>query len=235
MTYGTNTGSMLGGNLNDYAEKLGIVNWSKGRPANAAFRRGSVGLMDDFLNRVGFVNEIGPQRLDALRQGINQWSPGQVKATVDQNRARLLQQGSQAALMARARLAGVGASQDAQAGADLAQRNKAQENANQYENQVFSPEGQRQIQQMLMGAFGQAENLNLNPLLAMQQAMMQNKQLDMQNQGGGLMGSLGGIAGGLLGGGINLGGLFGGGKQSSQPFPWMTSNQNGGLNYGMGG
>lgn len=213
--YGTNTGSMLGGNLNDYANQLGIVNWSKGRPANSAFRRGSVGLQDDFLHRVGFLNEIGPQRLDALRQGINSWSPGQVKATVDQNRARMLQQGSQQALMARARLAGAGASQDAQAGAELASRNRAQSQANDYENQVFSPEGQRQIQQMLMGAFGQAENLNLGPLLAMQQAMMENKKLDMAGQGGGVLGQLGGIAGSLLGGGINFGNLFGGGGGSN--------------------
>ena len=136
------------------------------------------------------------------------FSPGQIQAMANQNQARLLQQGNQAGLQAQARLAGQGASKDAQRGALLAAENQARTSANAYQNQLYSPEGQMQIFQGLMGAFGQAQDIGLQNLLPLFQAI---EQRHVQNQSERGQNPLGGVLGGVLGNvlpGLNWAGMF---------------------------
>jgi hypothetical protein len=213
--YGTNTGSLLssgGKNNKDYRDYISNnlqQDYKGNNELGNSFRRAGFGLTPDLLNRVGFLNEIGPQRLEAIRGYINMFSPGQMQAMASQNQARLMQQGNQAALQARARLAGMGASQDAQAGAALAAQNQAQMSSNAYQNQLYSPEGQMQIFQGLMGAYGQAQDIGLQNLLPLFQAIEQRhvQNQNEKSQGGVLGGALGGVLGNVLPG-LNWSGIF---------------------------
>lgn len=197
--YGTNTGNVfMNKGWKDYVKGTGF-DPNGNNEIGQLFRRGAFGLAPDFLNRIGFMNEIGPLRLDAIRQFMARFAPGNLQNTADQNRARLLRQGSQSAAMARARVKGFGGSQDAQIGASLARMNQANDAANQYQNDLYSPEGQNAIFQGQMQGMNQAQDLNMQNLMAMFQAAEQRyrqNQADQQQGGiGGLMGQIGQIAG----------------------------------------
>jgi hypothetical protein len=211
--YGTNTGNLLttaGKNVKEYKDYIKNYlhqDMMGNNELGVTFKRAAFGLTPDFLARVGFMNEIGPQRLQAIRNYINMFSPGQQQGMVDQNRARLMHQGNQAGAMAQARLAGMGASKDAQMGAALAAQSQAASQANAYQNQFYSPEGQMSVLQGLMGAYGQSQDLNLQNLLPLFQAIetrhVQNEAEAAANRGGGLGGMLGGVLGSVLPG-INM-------------------------------
>lgn len=210
--YGTNTGNVfMNKGWKDNVKGMGL-DPNGNNEIGQMFKRGGFGLAPDFFNRIGFMNEIGPQRIQAIRDMLAKFAPGNLQANAEQNRARLLRQGSQSALLARSKVAGMGGSADAQAGAALARENQASAAANDYQNNLYSPEAQAAISKMLMEAFGQSENLNLQNLMpmfgAVEQRYAQN-QADQQQGGlGGFLGQLGGFAGMLPsfggGGGTNM-------------------------------
>jgi hypothetical protein len=221
--YGSNTGGMLTGGGEDLSA------WIKqflGQDPNGnnelgnLFRRMGFGLTPDALGRVGFQNEVGPQRLDAIRNFLSRFQPGNLQAMADQNRARLMRQGNQGADMARARVAGMGGSQDAQIGASLAARNKATDAANQYQNDLYSPMGQSAIFGQQMQGFNAAQDLNMDNLMALFNPIEnRHRQNDAEQQRGGFGGMLGSIAG--LAGGLDWGSILGGQSDKDKYGPFV--------------
>jgi hypothetical protein len=210
--YGTNTGNMLqagGTEFKDYVKNNLNQDPKGNNELGNTLRRGGFGLTPDFLQRVGFVNEIGPQRIQSLRDLISRFSPGNVQGVADQNRALLQQQANRQAMMQSARLRGMGASTAATQGAALAARNQGVQAANAYQNQLYSPQGQNDILQLLMNAYGQAEDLNLDDIMAIFGGIEQrHQQNQMERQQGGFGGL--GQALGLITGGADILGQLGG-------------------------
>ena len=181
-------------------------------------RKLAFGMFPGIAGNTSFWGEMQPQRQEMLRNLISRFSSGNLQATADQNRARLMRQGNQSADMARARVRGMGGSQDAQIGAALAQRNKASQSANDYQNNLFGPQGQMDIAQLLSGAFNQVGDTGMDELLKMFGPIENRHQQNAAEKAqGGIGGALGGVLGSALGG-MNWGSMLAPKKDPYGPF-----------------
>lgn len=178
----------------------------------AIIRRSVPAIGENFWSRVAFQNQLEPGRQDSIRGLISQFAPGNVQSGIDAQRALLARQGAESADMARARVAGYGGSTEAQIAAALAARNQEIEAANQYQNYMYSPEGQAARAAAQMQGYGYASDLGLANMMPLFSAVeTRNQQNQAEKQAGGL-GALGGVLGGIVGNatnGINWNSVFG--------------------------
>lgn len=167
----------------------------------------------NLANQLGFYNSLQPDEHAAVMQYLNYLRNPQQMAN-QFRQGQMGQIGSETAQLQN-QLASAGAGQGAKEAAALSLFNQANRNANQFEANLFSPQGQAQLAQGALGLIGsQAPNwgdiLNIAQITG---STPRNKSgLDVL---GTLAGDyLGGMGGGGLGGLLGGGGGGGGGNPS---------------------
>lgn len=150
-------------------------------------------------SRAAFMNQLEPQRQAAIDGYIQSLLPenieAQARAVGNQFLAAAPAEGEDMARQLAFDNMGLGA----QEGARILANNRAIDARNKYLLALYSPEGRQQSFNNMIGAYNQAQDLNLNNLLSTGQFIEQRYQQNAADRarGGlnGLVGTLGGFAG----------------------------------------
>ena len=161
-------------------------------------------LMPILGEQAKFGAQMEPDRQAALSQFSELTRNPGLSALSSQFRTNAMGQGAASGNYAASVLRGSGAGSGEQMGARLAGLNRATEQSNQFNVNLYDPQAQQQRLAMLLQALQANQQPNVQGILGLTQGIY-SRPLNTKKQsgGGGLLGSLAGLAGSAVSGGWN--------------------------------